>query len=326
MGCRKLTYHEGETFERFTLFIEKGLEKNASGVKKRLSGYRFGFQGQEKDDEIKGNGNSLAFKYRIHDPRIGRFLSVDPLSDNFPWNSPYSFSMNRVIDMIELEGAEIALPPIYTTNGGYTTAIDLSGRSGINIAQTEAFMAQMNAKEKKVNPAEQFGSQHSLVQGGVQGTFAYKQFNYNVNLYGDFVMPLDLTKKVLRGEEISATDIGIEMAGIIPIGKIFGKVGKAVAKSEFAEAAINELGTFLKNNADEANSVIKKRLQKSVKSHDKQIAKHKEWIADPKKKYGDKWDSMSDEHKSNAVDHWKQDVKRHEAYKTAKTEALTEIE
>ncbi|WP_170265190.1 DUF6973 domain-containing protein, partial [Salibacter halophilus] len=66
----------------------------------------YGFQGQEKDDEIKGSGNSIAFKYRIHDPRLGRFFSVDPLAKDYPHNSPYAFSENRVIDGVELEGAE----------------------------------------------------------------------------------------------------------------------------------------------------------------------------------------------------------------------------
>jgi RHS repeat-associated protein len=69
--------------------------------------YRFGFQGQEKDDEIKGEGNSLNYKYRMHDPRVGRFFAVDPLTAKYPWNSPYAFSENRVIDGIELEGLEV---------------------------------------------------------------------------------------------------------------------------------------------------------------------------------------------------------------------------
>ena len=42
----------------------------------------------------------------MHDPRIGRFFAVEPLSDKFPHNSPYAFSENRVIDAIELEGIE----------------------------------------------------------------------------------------------------------------------------------------------------------------------------------------------------------------------------
>ncbi|QLH44307.1 MAG: hypothetical protein HWD58_00920 [Bacteroidota bacterium] len=41
--------------------------------------YRFGFNGQEKDNEIKGTGNSLAFEARIYDNRLGRWLSLDPL-------------------------------------------------------------------------------------------------------------------------------------------------------------------------------------------------------------------------------------------------------
>ena len=68
--------------------------------------YRFGFQGQEGDDEVNGKGNSIAFEYRIHDPRLGRFLSVDPLSASYPWNSPYAFAENRVIDGRDFEGGE----------------------------------------------------------------------------------------------------------------------------------------------------------------------------------------------------------------------------
>jgi hypothetical protein len=69
-------------------------------------GYRFGFQKQEMDDEVYGQGNASFFKYRMSDNRIGRFFSVDPLFKDFPWNSTYAFSENRVNDCVELEGAE----------------------------------------------------------------------------------------------------------------------------------------------------------------------------------------------------------------------------
>ncbi len=68
--------------------------------------YRYGFQGQEKDDEIKGEGNSINYKYRMHDPRVGRFFAVDPLTAKYPHYTPYSFSGNKVINSIELEGLE----------------------------------------------------------------------------------------------------------------------------------------------------------------------------------------------------------------------------
>jgi RHS repeat-associated protein len=68
--------------------------------------YRYGFNGKENDNEIKGEGNSLNYTFRMHDPRIGRFLSIDPLFKDYPYNSPYAFSENRVIDGIDLEGLE----------------------------------------------------------------------------------------------------------------------------------------------------------------------------------------------------------------------------
>ena len=58
------------------------------------------------DDEVKGEGNSVNFKYRMYDSRIGRFGSVDPLYREYPWNSSYAFSENDVIRAVELEGLE----------------------------------------------------------------------------------------------------------------------------------------------------------------------------------------------------------------------------
>lgn len=72
----------------------------------RSDGYRYGFQGQEMDDEIKGEGNSVNYKYRMHDPRVGRFFTVDPLAPKYPFYSPYAFSGNQVIHTVELEGLE----------------------------------------------------------------------------------------------------------------------------------------------------------------------------------------------------------------------------
>lgn len=42
----------------------------------------------------------------MYDPRAGRFFAVDPLFKQYPWYTPYSFSGNKVIRYIELEGEE----------------------------------------------------------------------------------------------------------------------------------------------------------------------------------------------------------------------------
>jgi RHS repeat-associated protein len=70
------------------------------------SQYRYGFQAQEEDTELWEG--AVNYKYRVEDPRLGRFFSVDPLTMKYSFNSPYAFSENRVIDAQELEGLESA--------------------------------------------------------------------------------------------------------------------------------------------------------------------------------------------------------------------------
>jgi len=90
-----------------------------------LDGYRFGFQNQEKDDEIKGEGNSINYIYRMHDSRLGRFFTVDPLAADFPWNSSYAFSENVLINALELEGLQkffiysFSFAPFDSFGGGF---------------------------------------------------------------------------------------------------------------------------------------------------------------------------------------------------------------
>ncbi|WP_176954519.1 DUF6443 domain-containing protein [Niabella drilacis] len=62
------------------------------------------FQGQKFDDDL--GVNYYSFKYRNHDPQIGRFIQLDPLADDYPHNSTYAFSENRVVNGVELEGLE----------------------------------------------------------------------------------------------------------------------------------------------------------------------------------------------------------------------------
>jgi RHS repeat-associated protein len=69
-------------------------------------GYRFGYQGSEKDNEFKGDGNSYTTEFRQLDPRLGRWLSVDPLIIKFPAYSPYVFCNNSTNNIVDTEGKE----------------------------------------------------------------------------------------------------------------------------------------------------------------------------------------------------------------------------
>ncbi len=66
---------------------------------------RYGFNGKERDKDM----NSLTaydYGFRIYNPAIGKFLSVDPLTNSYPWYSPYHFAGNNPIHNIDLDGLE----------------------------------------------------------------------------------------------------------------------------------------------------------------------------------------------------------------------------
>jgi len=72
----------------------------------QVAGYRYGYNGKENDNDVMGEGNQQDYGMRIYDPRVGRFLSVDPLTRSYPSWSPYPFAMGRVIDGVDLDGLE----------------------------------------------------------------------------------------------------------------------------------------------------------------------------------------------------------------------------
>jgi len=83
--------------------------------------YRYGFNGKENDNEVKGEGNQQDYGLRIYDLRLVKFLSVDPLSAEYPWNSAYAFAENDVIRSIDLEGAEKSVRTFaYSVSNGQT--------------------------------------------------------------------------------------------------------------------------------------------------------------------------------------------------------------
>ncbi|MBK8659367.1 MAG: hypothetical protein IPN22_11005 [Bacteroidetes bacterium] len=67
--------------------------------------YRYGFNGQEKDDEVYGSGNITTAEFWQYDTRLGRRWNVDPLT--YEWQSSYAaFNNNPVYfnDPLGLQG------------------------------------------------------------------------------------------------------------------------------------------------------------------------------------------------------------------------------
>ena len=77
------------------------------------SEYRFGFNGKESDKETYGDGNIYDYGFRIYNPRLGKFLSVDPLNKFYPMLTPYQFTSNRPIDGVDLEAHHASGPILW---------------------------------------------------------------------------------------------------------------------------------------------------------------------------------------------------------------------
>jgi RHS repeat-associated protein len=72
-------------------------------------GYRYGFNGMERDDEVKGSGNSYDFGARMYDSRLGRWLKIDNFAGQYRSLSPYNFANNNPIIYIDPDGNAIRI-------------------------------------------------------------------------------------------------------------------------------------------------------------------------------------------------------------------------
>jgi hypothetical protein len=53
-----------------------------------------------------GGGNTYDYGFRIYNPKVAKFLSVDPLTGSYPMLTPYQFASDNPILNIDLDGLE----------------------------------------------------------------------------------------------------------------------------------------------------------------------------------------------------------------------------
>ena len=86
-----------------------------------IKGYQFSFNGQEKDNEVKGDGNSIEYDARIYDPRLGRWLSRDPNEKKYPGFSSYMFCNDNSVFFKDNDGKDGIATIIPATGEGAGT-------------------------------------------------------------------------------------------------------------------------------------------------------------------------------------------------------------
>ncbi len=68
--------------------------------------YRYGFNGKEDDRDFSKSQLIQNYGFRLYNPALGKFLSVDPLTKRYPWYTPYQFAGNKPIWAVDLDGLE----------------------------------------------------------------------------------------------------------------------------------------------------------------------------------------------------------------------------
>ncbi|MBD0401480.1 RHS repeat domain-containing protein [Flammeovirga sp. EKP202] len=66
--------------------------------------YRYGFNGKENDTDLSSSQLIQDYGFRVYNPVIGKFLSVDPIAQEMPWLSPYNFAENKPVWGIDSDG------------------------------------------------------------------------------------------------------------------------------------------------------------------------------------------------------------------------------
>jgi RHS repeat-associated protein len=84
-------------------------------------GYRYGFNGQERSDEVKGLGNSYTAGFWEFDPRIGRRWNLDPVYKNSPYEvfagNPILYSDPLGLDTITFNKHTTNIDPGRSSSG-----------------------------------------------------------------------------------------------------------------------------------------------------------------------------------------------------------------
>jgi RHS repeat-associated protein len=212
--------------------------------------YRYGFNGMERDDEVKGVGNSYTTLFRMYDPRLGRWFSVDPKADLMPWQSPYSGMDNSPITKTDPKG------DCPTCIGGalvgalVEASVQFAIAYSTNVGDAEAALKSIDWVDVGVAAAE-----GALTQGASAG----KSFAKSAVKYGG---------KYLVGEALSSSmDLTYE-EGFEGVGGD-KKVGKAAMDFFFSAAAgkLNDAVNdgLLKAGKDEMASGVFDTYNKSQK-------------------------------------------------------------
>lgn len=148
----------------------------------------------EKDNELKGFGNSLDFGARIYDSRLGRWLSLDPLATDAPSWTPYAFTLNNPIVFVDKDGKWPGVTYMFfefDIGGGLAYGLNYVRQEGVaydEVGKTQftmvsaLYIINQNLNENSPNPEAIAGASVSF-GGGITQDWSHETFIGDISNY-----------------------------------------------------------------------------------------------------------------------------------------------
>ena len=200
------------------------------------------FQGQELDEQM----GWVQFKWRNHQPAIGRFFNIDPLSEKYLYNSTYAFSENKVVAHVELEGLESApalngstteSPPVEDDDLLHTLEVGYNTGLGFGAAFIDDFFFGLTNLRSNAAKIITEGGEQSFNFGQDAGDFAAMMFGggeiatgLGGNVAGTVLIPFTggvSVTVVVVGDVLIAHGAGVATVGAY---NLINKTGRVYAK------------------------------------------------------------------------------------------------
>lgn len=164
--------------------------------------YRFGYNGKENDNEVKGTGNSIDFGARMYDPRLGRWLSLDPLQAKYPSLSPYGFVNNNPIYNIEVDGRYFT-GNTASVKAVYAIVSQLASKGDERAIAFKAVLEKMDASDVEFHVQNSSKSASSLSTGkGGSTTFDEENNRVLIDVYTFVGGEHHISEKARTGHEL----------------------------------------------------------------------------------------------------------------------------
>ena len=200
------------------------------------SEYRYGFNGKENDTDFGSHIQDYGF--RLYSRESARFLSVDPLTNSYPFYTPYQFAGNKPIRFIDLDGLEEASPQVKAKAQTGNTAVS-TAKSGESSSFwddiTSTYEQAKTELTEVVDKAKEFATDATNFAGGFNAAYVENasiglvqrdQPKTQAEAYGQLAG--DLTSLVVGGGEVVSGGTTVAGAVVVTTAATAGTGGPGI--------------------------------------------------------------------------------------------------